>query len=369
MSRATQVDDRLCSSGCAGDGTIKCGGHMVGAGDYFSIYSFDTRTRANKAWELLPNPMNTARAIFLGGHPWPDTHGQLSGGFVGNVADLAIFDRALGTKDVDCLFRETQRTIGSCDPSNLPTVLSAYLGQSEGVPRGAAAGDEVAAPLGRQDGKVHLFPDPWLDVTRSEDDVLSGAHKVGQSLVVCSQLSSVESTRCATEIEIAAGDILVAPSPSGASVDVIPNFAADASFGLSLWFTRGWCDRVSSALETTLLSWQPTAAGSASLSIQLICASSTRAPSTLIGQHALRVEMVDDAGTAFSTDVSVDNELEAGLVEDKWASLIIGVQPNHVDIIVDSNRVQYTDSRGNVTGLMGFDRSKQSKPLERGKSF
>ena len=34
MTRATTVDDQLCLSGCAGDGTIKCGGHSSRPGDY-----------------------------------------------------------------------------------------------------------------------------------------------------------------------------------------------------------------------------------------------------------------------------------------------------------------------------------------------
>ena len=358
MSRATQMDDRYCSAGCAGDGTVKCGGHLSGPGDYYSIYSFGA-TRADKLWESLPTPLNAARAIYLGGHAWTDARGQSSGGFMGNVADLAIFDRALGDKDIDCLYRETQRGLGSCDPQNLRTTLSAYLGQAEGTPSGAAAGDQVAAPDGRQDGQVRLFPDPWLDVTRPDDDVPSGAHKVGQSLVVCTSLSSIDPTRCATLDEIARGATVAAPTPAGATVDAVPNFAADGTFGLSLWFQRGWCS-VANAQDTTLLRWAPSSSGGvASVDFQLVCAGSVRAPSTLAG-HVLRIEVVDDAGTAFSADVSVDSELDNGLVVDEWANLIVGVQPSSVGIVVDSNAVLFSDFRGNVTGLMGFDQRLQS---------
>lgn len=360
MSRAASVDDSMCSSGCAGDGTIKCGGHLPGRGDYFTIYSFDSHTRMNKPWELLPNPLFAARAVHLGGNPWAGAQGQASGGFLGNVADLAIFDRALGDKDIDCLFRETERGLGSCDPQNLRPALSAYLGQAQGAPRGTAAGDQIAAPDGRQDGQVHLFPDPWLDVTQPGDDVPSGAHKVGQSLVLCTQLSPADWRRCATADEIAVGATVAAPAaPAGAAIDAVPNFAADGTFGLSVWFQRGWCSRVDGAQDATLLSWQPAGGGTASVNVQVICARSTRAPSTLAG-HVLRIEVVDDVGTAVSKDVSVAAELGDGLVVDKWANLILGVQPTKVEIVVDSNAARYFDFRGNATGLVGFDQARQS---------
>lgn len=359
-TRASAVSDQLCSAGCMGDGTIKCGGHLAGPGDYFSVYSFDTDTRARKPWNSLPNPMNAARPIFLGGHAWNDTRGQISGGFMGNIADLAIFDRALGAKDIDCLFRETARRLGSCDPKNLRAALSAYLGQAAGAPGGAAAGDQVAAPDGWQDGQVHLFPDPWGDdVSSPDDDVLSGAHKVGQSLQLCTQLSP-DMTSCATVAQIAAGVTIAAPVPAGARVDAAVNFAADGTFGLSLWFQSGWCDRVAHAQDSTLLTWQAsTTTAMASVNFQLVCAGSTRAPSSLAG-HVLRIEMVDDIGTAFSTDVSVSAELDSGLVSNKWTNLIVGVRPSKVDIVVDSQKVQYTDFRGNVSGSMGFDLSRQN---------
>jgi hypothetical protein len=60
---------------------------------------------------------------------------------------------------------------------------------------------------------------------------------------------------------------MAAPVPAGASIDVVPNFAADGTFGLSLWFQRGWCDRVVDAQDATLLSWP--GIGAASVNIQV----------------------------------------------------------------------------------------------------
>jgi hypothetical protein len=63
----------------------------------------------------------------------------------------------------------------------------------------------------------------------------------------------------------------------------------------------------------------------------------------------------------FSADVSVGAELDDGIVVDKWENLIVGVQPSKISIVLDANMVRFADSRGNITGLMGFDQSKQQQ--------
>jgi hypothetical protein len=94
MTAAPMLDTNLCSAGCGGDATLKCGGQRR-PGDYYSIYSFVGRTPAARTLQTLTHPYTTPNPIFLGGHSWGSRGGDLSGGFVGNVADLAIFDRTL----------------------------------------------------------------------------------------------------------------------------------------------------------------------------------------------------------------------------------------------------------------------------------
>ena len=110
---APTVDESKCSSGCRGDGSVICGGYLAGPGDYYSVYSLP---RTAQQLVDIPNPLNAPDPLFLGGHLFNGGYSgqEQGGGFVGNIADLAIFDRVLEDKEVDCLFRETERTLGSC---------------------------------------------------------------------------------------------------------------------------------------------------------------------------------------------------------------------------------------------------------------
>eukprot|EP01050_Picozoa_sp_SAG11_P049490 SAG11_NODE_27068_length_337_cov_0.924370_1_plen_90_part_01 len=54
-----------------------------------------------------------ASPIYLGGHA-PDQRGSTEGGFVGNMADLFIFDAAPTDEEVDCMYRAQSYNIGSC---------------------------------------------------------------------------------------------------------------------------------------------------------------------------------------------------------------------------------------------------------------
>jgi hypothetical protein len=51
----------------------------------------------------------------------------------------------------------------------------------------------------------------------------------------------------------------------------------------------------------------------------------------------LRVEMQDDAGTRYSTDVSTSNELDGGAITDTWAQLTLTVESGSVHIYIDGD--------------------------------
>ena len=58
-------------------------------------------------------------------------------------------------------------------------------------------------------------------------------------------------------------------------------------------------------------------------------------PSTLSGD-VIRVHLVDDRRNSVEFDISAAEELDNGLIEDKWTNLILQVSPDRVDVIVDS---------------------------------
>ena len=392
MTSAPVVDSNLCSAGCVGDATLKCGGQRR-PGDYYTIYSFVRGMMA----QTLSHPYSTPNAIFLGGHSWPGYRQDLSGGFVGNVADLAIFDRTLSEKDMDCLFRETERGLGSCDPFSIRVSKNEYLGVGTGAPTGGrdgVIGEQVEAQVpgetpgtvvvGRQRAAVHLDPDPWgADYSTTADDLPSGAHKVEQNLVLCSKLSASDPTVCASRDEISSGETIDVPNlPAMARVDAVPSFAAEGAgygrggFAFGFWFEKDFCNRTADlqmpAQQGTLFSWpgadmnMPLADGStrvgssASIQVQVICAGNRGAPST-VGGHVLRFTLVDDDGTMYSADVSTDAEADDGRVVDRWVNLLVQVdQRAGVNIFLDNVQARYSDFRGNVTHLMGWQTSMQS---------
>jgi hypothetical protein len=90
---------------------------------------------------------------------------------------------------MDCLFRETERGLGSCDPYSIRVTMNQYLGVGTGAPSGTVVGDQEIAQVpgetpgtvqtGRQRHAVQLMPNPWgTDFTTTADDTPSGAHKV-----------------------------------------------------------------------------------------------------------------------------------------------------------------------------------------------
>ena len=78
-----------------------------------------TRGADNVAWEL--KDMSTGSIvgsgpptskIYLGGHEPNRWRNSASGNFVGNIANLMIFDRVPKEDDVDCMYRSQASKIG-----------------------------------------------------------------------------------------------------------------------------------------------------------------------------------------------------------------------------------------------------------------
>ncbi len=393
MTPAPIVDSNLCNAGCVGDATLKCGGQRR-PGDYYSVYSFVRGT----ALQPISHPYASPNPMFLGGHSWSgyrnNNRDDLSGGFVGNIADLAIFDRTLSEKDMDCLYRETERGLGSCDPYSIRYAMNQYLGVATGAPSGTVVGDQVEAQVpgetsgtvqvGRQKAGVVLFPNPWgSDYTTTADDTLSGAHKVGQNLQLCTKLSATDTSLCASSREISQGDTIDVPQlPAMAIVDAVPSFAAEGAgygrggFAFGFWFEKSFCNRTSDysspAQQGTLFSWlgadintimpdgTQRSGSAASIKVQLVCAGNTFAAST-VGGHVLRFTLVDDDGVTYSADVSTNAEADDGRVVDQWVNLLVQVdQRAGVNIFLDNIQARYSDFRGNVTHLMGWQTSMQN---------
>lgn len=111
---ASPLDDSSCARSCGGDSTMRCGG-----GYALSVYEVTNTDKIEEryAWE---SEAYTGRAngaknpIYLGGHAYLNRRNDHGGSFVGNVANLGLFDRAITGKEADCLFRQGERKIGSC---------------------------------------------------------------------------------------------------------------------------------------------------------------------------------------------------------------------------------------------------------------
>jgi hypothetical protein len=54
-----------------------------------------------------------------------------------------------------------------------------------------------------------------------------------------------------------------------------------------------------------------------------------------LGGSVLRVEMVDDTGTRFSTDISTTAELNGGAITDTWAQFTMTLEQGRVHMYVD----------------------------------
>ena len=72
----------------------------------------------NKPWEALSAPVGMATPMYLGGHASFRPGDEHSGNFVGNIADLGLFNRGVDDDEMDCLFRQTKRSLGACSPSS-----------------------------------------------------------------------------------------------------------------------------------------------------------------------------------------------------------------------------------------------------------
>jgi hypothetical protein len=322
-----------CNSACSDDSTLACGGRARGVGgapgqEYFSLYSFDVDASgplgtpevlaelAPKPWEQLPKPLGVNTPMYLGGHESFRPGGSESGAFVGNIADFGLFNRGIDDKEMDCLFRQTKRTLGACTP----------------VQRGLA---------------VH----GWTG---------GCTHGNGNN----QNLNTINGMN--------ARDALCGRGTNGvATVPILENgFADDGRFTLSFWFDKRWCETTFNATageggSSTLLAWgggNNCGGGGgvglcrASVSVQLVCPHAAR-PSNLIGA-ALRIHIVSDNGKSYETDVSTRNELDRGLVTDKWANLMLSVQNDKVDVYVDEILVQFRQRWGGDSqpglGEMGF---------------
>lgn len=332
----TQADDpSRCNNACSDDSTLTCGGRVRGVGsddgqEYFSVYSFDgvasgmlgapiaLADPAPKPWELLPKPLGVNTPMYLGGHESFRAGSDQSGAFVGNIADFGLFNRGIDDDEMDCLFRQTKRTLGACQPTNSIRGLAIH-GFTGGCTHGAN----------------------W----NADQSSVNG---------------------------INAMDALCSRGTSGvAAVPILRDgFANDGKFTLSFWFDKRWCDTTFNATageggSSTLLAWGGGnncggggGAGlcQASVSVQLVCPNAVRS-SNLIGA-ALRIHIVDDRGKSYESDVSTRNELDGGLVTDKWANVMLSVRPDKVDVYIDQILVRFTQRWGSNNrpgmGEMGF---------------
>ena len=245
------------------------------------MYTFDTQVAADKPWERLPNPVGAITPMFLGGHESFELDGDQSGAFVGNIADFGLFNRGIDDEEMDCLFRQTKRTLGGCMPMQNMYGLSIHA---------------WATHCARSPDSVHCIPGAFPATSRSavigEDSVLDANG--------------------------------VATLPLGQQLGGANTFADDGSFSLGFWFDKNWCDNTFNATageggSSTLLAWgggnDCGQAGSegmckASVSVQMVCPNSAR-PSSLRGA-VIRVHLVSDNGNSYEVDVSARNELDNG---------------------------------------------------------
>lgn len=244
--------------------------------------------------------------MFLGGHQSFELDGDQSGAFVGNIADFGLFNRGIDDDEMDCLFRQTKRTLGGCQPMTAMRGLSVHA---------------WASHCDDRPDSVHCIPGQF-----PRDDG-------------------------------------IATLPLGQQMGGANTFADDGTFTLGFWFDKNWCDNAGQNSSSTLLAWgggnncgQGGSQGlcQASVSVQMVCPNSAR-PSTLQGA-VLRVHLVSDNGNSYEVDVSARNELDRGLVMDNWASLTISARNDKVDLYVDNIVVQFRQRwvRGSSSATVPF---------------
>jgi hypothetical protein len=61
------------------------------------------------AWDDVETPVGLKNPVYLGGHAYVNRRGEHAGGFLGNVANLGLFDDAIDGAAIDCLYRQVSR--------------------------------------------------------------------------------------------------------------------------------------------------------------------------------------------------------------------------------------------------------------------
>ena len=296
-------------------------------------------------WERMRSPLNRPNAIFLGGPSW-EHHGALTdgrggpddrSGFIGNLADLALFSAPLSDRSIRCLYRQSKKTLGSCQhPKSMWGIVN-YLRFRSGASQRPSQWERAGVGA----GIVADESDPNADALVGDTESLR-AGPAGMGF-------------CATQG--CATGAAAATAPRYLRVAAPNNFAADASFSLNLWFTKGYCNHTAGADSSTLFHWPGGRDAPAAIDIQLVCLGA-RARSSLPG-HVIRVAMVDDAGSLFAADTAISTELENGELWDTWAELTVVSSQSSVGIAVDGAMVSFARRGGEPSGAMGWPEATQ----------
>ena len=173
LADAVRAPDAECTASCGGESTTVCGRQWVQEEDAqwgwsarSSIYNILDMSKAGASdaalfkWEVpaCSGAGGTKNPIYLGGHAYTNSRGEHGGSFVGNVANLGLFDDALAAQAVDCVYRQNQRALGSCRPPGAMWRTTFWNSFQDGTLRGWEATGSSAT--GRGDT-------PWAGVQLS----------------------------------------------------------------------------------------------------------------------------------------------------------------------------------------------------------
>jgi hypothetical protein len=405
--------------------------------------------------------------IYLGGHaPFGDS-GSTDGNFVGNIVDVAIFDRPPQEDEVNCMFRKQSSNIGSCrapdgmwrttlwepftDGDNLAEGLR-LSGDATIDPNGAGldlTGNDVARQMGggtyywmdglgragtlndqlltqelclstcQTDGYTYAglqwgqecFCDNGYGTLGLSDPVEArdaGCYSRGRQSaerdardLVCNAATDADGCTAVDEEmycrwseareandgcdEPCLGDTTqpcgggfrnavydVATSEykgcymdkaaSSARVSLPEDYAQDATFTISFWFTKGYCGatNVTSRYEPIYYEggeWcnktaHPDAnCPTARIGVVLACGINTTAGDNTMTVHTF---MVDDAGQSVSFDVPLNDARSGGSMTDTWIHFALSVGGDTVTPYIDGRperRVAYSDWHNNAQNL------------------
>lgn len=122
--------------------------------------------------------------------------------------------------------------------------------------------------------------------------------------------------------------------------DEVIQYAADASFGISLWFTRkscvskmGWYEMVFSHQVGDDFSWE---INDAHIYVMVGCAS--RGTHSTVGGNIVRTEMQDGAGNQVAFDWSIP-EGNADSYTNQWVHMVLAVEPSSIRVYADGDRI------------------------------